>query len=102
MYHFYLQGEIRGGNAGTLEPATMTEQTNRFRSTNETHTRPVRLTITITYNRKVLTETGSRTIGLSFNVPALYQLSYLGRLLFCYLNSGFILLTRMSSGVFAR
>ena len=29
------------------------------------------------YNRKVLTETGSRTTGLSFNVRSLYQLSYL-------------------------
>ena len=28
-------------------------------------------------NRKVLTETGSRTTGLSFNIRSLYQLSYL-------------------------
>ena len=50
------------------------------------------------YNRKVLTETGSRTQGLSFNVLALYQLSYLDRLLFWYLNSWFILITRASCG----
>ena len=30
-----------------------------------------------TYNRKVLTETGSRSTDLSFNVQVLYQLSYL-------------------------
>ena len=29
------------------------------------------------YSRKVLTGTGSRTTGLSFNVQELYQLSYL-------------------------
>ena len=31
----------------------------------------------IVYSRKVLTETGGRTTGLSFNVRLLYQLSYL-------------------------
>ena len=30
----------------------------------------------VQYNRKVLTETGSRTTGLLFNVQVLYQLSY--------------------------
>ena len=48
------------------------------------------------YNRKVLPETRSRTRGLSFNIRARYQLSYLDRLLFCYLNSEFILITRAS------
>ena len=46
-------------------------------------------------NNKVLTETGSRTQGLSFNVQSLYQPSYLDRLLFCYLNSEFIPTTRV-------
>ena len=41
-------------------------------------------------------ETGSRTQDLSFNVRALYHFSYLDRILFCYLNSGFILITRAS------
>ena len=54
------------------------------------------------YNRKVLTETGNRTQGLSFNDRALYQLSYFDRLLFCYLNSGFILINRVQYGVFVR
>ena len=47
-------------------------------------------------NNKVLTETGSRTQGLSFNVQSLYQPSYLDRLLICYLNSEFIPTTRVS------
>ena len=34
------------------------------------------LSASITENRKVLTETGSRTTGLLFNVQVLYQLSY--------------------------
>ena len=50
-----------------------------------------------TDNRKVLTDTGSRIQGLSFNVRALYQLSYLDRLPFCCLNSGFVLITWQNS-----
>ena len=53
------------------------------------------------YNRKVLSETGSRTTGLAFNVRALYQLSYLDRLIFCYLNLEVVLITRALYGVFS-
>ena len=52
-------------------------------------------------NRKVLTKTGSRTQGLSFNVRALYQLSYFDRLILCHLISGFIPITQASYGVCA-
>ena len=52
------------------------------------------------YNRKVLTETGSRTTGLSFNVRVLYQLSYFDLLLFCYLDLEVVLINRAFYGVF--
>ena len=44
-----------------------------------------------------MTETGSRTLCISFNARALYQLSDLDCQLFC-LNSGFIQITRVSEG----
>ena len=50
---------------------------------------------------KFLTETGSRTTGLSFNVRVLYQLSYPDCLLFCYLNLEVVLITRALYGVFS-
>ena len=48
------------------------------------------------YNRKVLTETGSRTTGLSFNVRSLYQ-----SLLFCYLDLEVALTTQALYGVYS-
>ena len=36
MYHFYVQGG-RDMGKGVPVPATMTEQTNTFRSTNKAH-----------------------------------------------------------------
>ena len=54
------------------------------------------------YTRNVLTETGSRTTGLSFNVRLLHQLSYLNlHVLFCYLNLEVALTTRALYEVFS-
>ena len=53
----------------------------------------------VLYSRKVLTETGSRTTGLSFNVQVLYQLSYLNLyILLYYLDLKVALITRALYG----
>ena len=52
------------------------------------------------YSRKVLTETGSQTHGLSFNVRAFCH--YLNRKQFCNVNSEIVLIALVSCGVFVR
>ena len=53
------------------------------------------------YSRKVLTETGSRTTGLSFNVHSALPAELPRSLLLCYLDLEVALITRALYGVFS-